>query len=353
MTPEAQLQAGSGDAAGLLRVLPDDPEYLAKAAAEARYWQAVHPYSLEATHPAYADGPVDRYFNRKFTGDATVSWPSRIPQLGTFRRGLMLGAVSIPFESYILETNPTLHLTLVDSSDGPLRRRREALGARFGDRLSTMTGDLNFLEIEAERYDLILSSSTVHHVINLEHLAYQLNRGLTADGYFLLEDYVGEPRFAFSDEKKRIYELVYDRDLARQGDRQSGLIWRDASDLSPFCGVRSNEILNVLPQWLDVVEVRTAAALVTPMMRSRPVDDRTPKGDWTADAWKVHGPRWRWVVEKLRERYPRLLGKRHSHQSLIGQQFLDELFLVGDVLADAGIILPCVAFARYRRRQRA
>ena len=348
---EARLQAGCGDGRHLLRVQPDDPAYLERAAAEARYWQAVHPCGLEAVHPAYADGPVDRYFNRRFTGDAKQSWPSRIPQLGTFRRGLMLGAVSVPFETYILETNPALHLTLVDIAAGPLARRVEALGARFRDRLSTLSADLNFIELEPERYDLIISSSTVHHVTNLEYLAYQLNRGLTADGYFLLEDYVGEPRFGFSEAKKRVYEMVYDRDLARQGDRRSGLIWQDDSDLSPFCGLRSDEILTVLPQWLEVVELHTAAALVTPMMRSRPVDDRTPKGEWTADAWKPLGRRHRWMIEKLRERFPQLLGKRRSHQGLIPQVFLDELFLVGDVLAEAGILLPCSAYGRFRKQR--
>lgn len=352
MTAEAPL-AGPGDAKSLFRVRPDEPEYLEKAAAEARFWQGVHPYGLEALHPAYADGPVDRYLNRRFTGDARVSWPQRLPQLDTFRRGLMLGAVSLPFERYILESNPALHLTIVDGSAGPLARRREALGALFPGRLSTLTADLNFIEIEPERYDLILSSGTLHHVTNLEYLAYQLNRGLTADGSFFLEDYVGEPRFAFSDEKKRIYEAVYGRDLARQGGRQRGLVWKDDADLSPFCGVRSNHTLRVLSLWLDAVEVHTAAALVTPMMRSRPVDDRTPKGEWTADAWKAQTTRRRWLVEKLRERYPRFLGKRRSHQELIGEEFLGELFLVGDVLADAGLILPGLAFGRFRKKSSA
>ena len=56
------------------------------------------------------------------------------------------------------------------------------------------------------------------------------------------------------------------------------------------------------------------------------------------------------MVAKLRERYPRLFGKLRSHQGLIGQDFLDELFLVGDVLVDAGILLPGVAFGRFRKR---
>ena len=349
VTPAARLAAGS-DGKNLFRVRPEDPAYLEQAAAEARYWHTVHPYSLEAVHPAYADGPVDRYLNRKFTGDAQRSWPSRIPQFGAFRRGLMLGALSLPFETYILETNPALQLTLVDIAAGPLTRRVEALGARFRDRLATLEADLNFVELEPNRYDLIISSGTLHHVTNLEYLAYQVNRALTADGCFLLEDYVGEPRFAFSNEKKRIYEVLYERDLARQGGRQKGLIWQDDSDLSPFCGVRSKEITTVLPQWLEVVELHTAAALVTPLMRSHPVDDRTPKGEWTADAWKPLSSRRRWIVEKVRERYPRLLGKRRSHQGLMLQEFLDELFLVGDALSDAGILLPCLAFGRFRKK---
>ena len=61
----------SGDhhtAAHLLRVAADDPEYRRQAAAEAAFWERVHPLGLEASEDRYVDGPVERYVNERFTG---------------------------------------------------------------------------------------------------------------------------------------------------------------------------------------------------------------------------------------------------------------------------------------------
>src|SRR5262249_54010076 len=166
-----------------------------------------------------------------------------IPRWGRFRRGLLLGASSPRRETRVLEVNPGLHVTLIDLSSGAAERRAAALATRFAGRVEPRTADLNFVDLPAGRYDLIVSSSTIHHVTNLEYLASQIDRALTPDGYFFLEDYVGEPRFGFSERKRRLFEMLYDRDLGRQRGRQPGVLWHDTSDLSPFCGVRSEQIL--------------------------------------------------------------------------------------------------------------
>jgi SAM-dependent methyltransferase len=323
-------------AAPLLRVTADDPEYRRLAAAEAAFWQQVHPMGLEASEHEFAGGPVERYVNTRFTGDPGTDWATTIPRWGTFRRGLLLGASSPRRETRVLEVNPALHVTLLDLSPGAAERRAAALKARFPGRVEARTADLNFVELPAAHYDLIVSSSTIHHVTNLEYLASQIDRALTPDGHFFLEDYVGEPRFGFSGAKRRLFEMLYDRDIARQPGRRPGLIWHDASDLSPFCGVRSNEILDVFRSFLDEVQVRTAAALTLPMSRSRPAD---------YDDLVRRLPRWKVAYEKLVRR----LGVRRP--LLIHQELLDELCLVGDVACAAGLLRPGIAFAVYRKRR--
>src|SRR5262249_46284248 len=156
-------------AAHLLRVTADDPEYRRLAEAEAAYWQEVHPLSLEATELEFKGGPVDRYVNTRFTGDAHTDWVETIPRWGSFRRGLLLGASSPNRQTRMLEVTPRLHVPLIDLSAGPAERRAAALAARFPGRVASRTADLNFVELAPEGYDLIVSSSTIHHVTNLEH----------------------------------------------------------------------------------------------------------------------------------------------------------------------------------------
>src|SRR5262249_56576432 len=57
--------------------------------------------------------------------------------------------------------------------------------------------DLNFVQLPRERYDVVWSSGTLHHLTNLEHLLDQVAVTLRPGGLFALHDYVGETRFAY------------------------------------------------------------------------------------------------------------------------------------------------------------
>lgn len=326
-----------------LRVQPDDPEYRRQAAAEVEYWSKPHPYGLESLETVDSAGPVDRYNNRRFTGDPAIPWYETIPRYGVFRRGLVLGTSAITVEGRILATNSSLHATFLDISPGAVGRRADRLGSRYPGRVATAVGDLNFLELEPESYDLIVSSASIHHVTNLEHLAEQLNRALTRDGYFFLQDYVGEPRFQFSAEKQRILNLLHDRELAlHQPGRRASLVFDDASDLSPFCGVRSDEVLAVLDRALETVAVRTSGALLVAIMRAHPTD---------RDDVARRAPARKRLVHWLEQRAYPLLGKLPPRRQLVPERFLEEVGDVGDVLADVGLLTPGTAFAIYRKRR--
>jgi len=329
------------ETAGLMRVLPNDPEYRRQAEAEAAYWQEMHPYGLESLETQVDDGPTDLYQNERFTGDRNTCWFETIRNHGDFRRGLVLGTSSLTVEGGILRTNPGLHLTFVDISQGALDRRAESLGKAYPGRVATLLADMNFIELEPSSYDLIVSCASIHHVTNLEYLAGVINDALTPGGTFFLLDYVGELRFQFDDAKRRVFEVIYARCLARFGV-QRPFRWADASDLSPFCGVRSNEILSVFREHLDEVEVRTAGALIVPLMRVRPPEDQAEFEIQIPP--RIRGLRR--IVSRLRE----LAGRTPLRRTrTIDAQYLEEL-AAGDLMADAGLIAPCNAFAIYRKR---
>jgi SAM-dependent methyltransferase len=322
--------------ADLLRVRADDAEYRRLAAAEADFWRRPHPYDCETLGNDTREGQVDRYINERFTGDQRVRWHDTIARCQTFRRGIMLGTTALRLEANILKTNPALHLTFVDLSEALLRRRSDVLGQRFPGRVATCTADLNFIELPADAYDLVVSASTLHHVTNLEYLAYQINRTLTADGWFFLYDYVGERRCTPSPAKKQVFEVIYGRDLQRQPGRQPGLVWSDDSDLSPFCAVRSPDILAAVRTQLHEVEVHTAGSLIVPLMRSRPADQDA--------ALSQRMSRWRIWFARLQGR---LAWRRPD---MLGREFCSELCTVGDIMSEAGLLEPGIAFAIYRKR---
>jgi SAM-dependent methyltransferase len=253
---------------------------------------------------------------------------------------LILGLSSLRVEAEILASNPSMHVTFMDISPGSLARRAEMLGARFPGRVATVCADLNFAELERNAYDCIASSSSLHHVTNLEHLAWQIDGSLTTGGWFFLNDYVGEPRFQFAPAKRQVFTLLHDREAMRTPGRQLGCCWMDASDLSPFCGVRSDELLPVFRTHLQEVEVRTASTLTAALLRARPADGATlPPRTGLRRLWDV----------AVRAAYG-AVGKKPPVRVPVPTRFLQELMLVGDVAADSGLLLPGTAYATYRKR---
>jgi SAM-dependent methyltransferase len=320
-----------------IRVEPGDAAYEAQSRAEAAFWATPHEFGIEADSARAPLSITDRYTNERFTGDPLRPWHDDIARHGVFRHGLSLGASGIEQDARILETNPSLHLTICDISDEALARWQRDLGARFPGRVETAQADFNFADLPRDAYDLIISSSSLHHVMNLERIAAQINGALTPGGLFVLQDYCGENRYRFDARKKRVFELLFARDLARRPGRPQDLRWitEDEVGFSPFCAVRSQDTLPVLAQYLAVERVRTAGALIFPMLFARPSGAPGP-ASLAARARLAVRRRWR-----------RLRG---TPAMRVDPTFFGELAFVGDVLADAGVILPGNVYALYRKR---
>jgi SAM-dependent methyltransferase len=314
-----------------------DPAYAELACAEAAFWAQPHGFGIEADAARAPLSSTDRYTNARFTGDPLRPWHDDIARHGLFRRGLSLGASGIEQDARILGTNPSLHLTICDISDEALARWQRDLGARFPGRVETAQADFNFCDLPRDAYDLIVSSSSLHHVMNLERIASQINGALTQSGIFVLQDYCGENRCRFDARKKQVFELLHARDLARRPGRPTALRWVSADDggFSPFCGVRSQDTLGVLARFLALVRLRTAGALVFPLLLARPEGPPGPAS--LADRLRL----------RVRRRWLHLRGYPIGR---VDDVFFDELAFVGDTLADAGLILPGNVYAIYRKR---
>lgn len=328
-----------------LRVQPDDPAYIALARAEAAWW-GDRP-NLTDLSDVTGDPLVAEHYNRRFTGDPRTRWFETIATYGPFERGLILGGAGLVREAAILESNPTLHATFTDISDGVLRARDQQFQPRFASRFDTRLADLNFIDLPENAYDFILSSSVIHHVTNLEHLAAQVQRALTPDGYFFFEDFVGESKRHFLPEKRLAYELVYNREMTRQGRTPAQLTWPiDDVETSPFCCIRSGDILGVLREHLHEQDLRTAGALWPCVLYAR--DPRLPA---------TFAPRARpGKLHRLASHAARRLRRKpagaavSSPASIIAAEFTRRLLDVGDRLSDAGAITPSQAFAIYRKQ---
>lgn len=73
--------------------------------------------------------------------------------------------------------------------------------SRLETRFRPTEGDLNFLSLEPDSLDFVLCHGVLHHLINIEHVLYQIHKALRPDGVVLFYEYVGEDRWQFTNER--------------------------------------------------------------------------------------------------------------------------------------------------------
>lgn len=318
------------------RARADDPEYQRQLAEEAAFWSRPGIHSILGAVERGGESAIDRYINTRLTGDPDVRWYETIARNGAFRRALIVGTSSLHQEGRIVEANPGARFTFVDIAAGALEQRQRELGARFPGRIETRTADLNFAELEPHAYDLIVSGSTLHHVVNLEHVAAQLNRALTTDGWFFLQDYVGENGLRVPDAKRRIVESLHARDARRLGVPAWRVLWDDGEVYSPFEAVRSEDTLRVLREHLVERQVRACGAVAGALLHVRGTDPPRPRP-----------LRDRRIVTLSRKARARLAGRPLPRAVT---PFQRDVIVADELFGDAGLLANVNAFAIYRKR---
>jgi SAM-dependent methyltransferase len=313
-----------------------DEDYLRQLQAEQEFWDNRRDTPLSRPSPP----AVQAYLNERTTGRADRRWFETIGDYGSFRRGCVLGAGPGHVESHLLSQHEQLHLTVCDISPGALERLQARLDREFAGRVETRQEDLNFATLPAEAYDLLVADSTIHHIVNLEHLAFQANRSLMLGGFFFMRDVVGESRFQFSEEKKQIFQ-AYAAATGQSRGRAMTVKWPDPENwtYSPFESARSGEILEVFGRYFREVSVRTAFALLQMTFCARPVAVPAQGGRLPSRGSLLR------IAAALRDRLrpPRLdLARGIAAGNL--------LFALDRIVCDTGYMKPGIAFAIYGKR---
>jgi SAM-dependent methyltransferase len=312
-----------------------DEAYLEQLRAESAFWDNAGTLDVDSLPWGHQE-----YQNERLAGDTKRRWFEAISDFGQFKRGCVLGAGPGVLERYLLEHHPGLHLTVYDISGESLRRQETRLADEFPGRIEFRSDDFNFIELPENAYDLIVSLSSVHHVTNLEHLAFQINKSLRHGGYVFLMETVGESFYQFSKEKKRIFSMLLQ---AANNGRSPQPVWPDRSDwkYSPWECVRSEEILPVFREYMDEVEVRTANALLELLIFVEPAD---ASANASRSLFDRAGRRLRREVVAMiwRARAARVKDKSDEPRGLLFE--MDRFF------SDTSYLQPGLALAIYGKR---
>jgi ubiquinone/menaquinone biosynthesis C-methylase UbiE len=242
-------------------VQPDEVVYPGKIRAEAEYWERVRdprPLPLALTRCG------GRHANAAYTGDPQRGWIDDLLRRGPFRRAAVLGCDDDGALVRWRDARASERTDVYELSPAIIRQTRVRLGlAGLGRRHAGMAfirADLNVVAFPADTYDVVWSSDCLHHIVNLEHLLAEVARALRDGGLFAFREYVGERRMQFSAERLARANMLL-AEVPARWRRSDALQAPRIETLSPFCAVRSDEIVALAEGRFEPLYKRQTGAL--------------------------------------------------------------------------------------------
>lgn len=235
---------------------PADLLYPSRVQAEADFWARI---DFGAGFFALAR-PLDRITNAAYTGDPERSWLDDFRARGPFAHAAVLGCDEGGYEGEWLARGGSERLDVYELSPTVIRGVRAGIRRDLRRRARFIRADLNFVQLPAATYDAVWSSGCLHHIVNLEQLLAQVERALKPGGLFAIRDYVGERRMRFAPARlARINAAL--RQVPARFRRVEAVTPPPIQGLSPFCGVRADDIVALATARFDVVHRAFTGAL--------------------------------------------------------------------------------------------
>jgi SAM-dependent methyltransferase len=253
------------------------PEYLEKLSAEGRKWGGHLAVEASREMNAWLDHPtvMAHYASRGLIDGASWKhWVSR-HLAGPAERSMELGCGSASLSLELFSLGATREVEGVDASP---ERIQEAENRRAASRVPGRfaVGDVNNLSLEPERYDLIVSSHSFHHFLELERVVDQVLRALTPRGLFILEEFVGPTQFQWTDAQIDVTRSL----MALIPESFRMLRWgavkpyegrptvEDVVAASPFESIRSAEIVPLFERSFRILHRRNLGGTIQHLLHN-------------------------------------------------------------------------------------
>ena len=240
-------------------------EYQQKLEAESRKWGDHLRIEASGEWHAWLDHPLIAEHYRQRALIEGVSWEQWLKRHWgrPAERSLELGCGAGSRSIILHQSGVTNYVEGYDVSDERIaegERQRTALGIAG----SFQVADINPLILPPDRYDLIFSCHSFHHFLELEHIMAQVNQALTADGLFVLEEFVGPTQFQWTDRQIAVVRSLlglmpaalrtFRWDAVKEWEGRPTPA--EVVAVSPFESIRSADIFPLFQQHFDIVTIK-------------------------------------------------------------------------------------------------
>jgi SAM-dependent methyltransferase len=267
-------------------------DYQIRLAAESRKWGDHLRVEASGEWHAWLDHPLVAAHYRERGLIEGLPWESWVAKSlgGPARRSLDLGCGSGLKSVAVFQAGSTHEADGIDVSSERIdegERTRASLGMPGRFRVA----DVNTCRLTEGSYDLIFSSHSFHHFLELEHIMGEVHGALTAGGLFVLEEFVGPTQFQWTDEQIEIVKAL----MALLPEEYRLLRWNaikpyegrptvaDVVAASPFESIRSAEIAPLFRKHFEIVEVRLLGGTLQHLLYNGIVHNFGPERSAAAD----------------------------------------------------------------------
>jgi ubiquinone/menaquinone biosynthesis C-methylase UbiE len=168
------------------------------------------------------------------------------------------GALELIVAQNLAEASVKYEITCMDINPNVLALGQERAKAK-GLNMKFVVQDINDLSLEANQYDVIMCHASLHHLINLEHIYYEMNRSLKDDGEVVVLDIVTRHGYLMWEETHAVVRSLwkvlpekfrYNHTAYNEIRLDSDYENRDYTGDSMEC-IRSGDILPLLNEYFD------------------------------------------------------------------------------------------------------
>ena len=263
-------------------------DYEQQLAAESRKWGEHLRVEASGEWHAWLDHPlVAAHYAERGLLDG-LSWQQWVStRLGRpARRSLELGCGSGRNSAKVFQAGSTLVADGIDISEDRVADA-ERLRAEIGMPGRFAVADVNACRLERRAYDLIFSSHSFHHFLELEHVMSEVREALTDDGLFILEEFVGPTQFQWTDQQidvvRTLMELlptplkILRWNAVKPYEGRPAVA--DVVAASPFESIRSAEIVPLFRRSFHIDAVRNLGGTIQHLLYNGIVHNFTREHD--------------------------------------------------------------------------
>jgi ubiquinone/menaquinone biosynthesis C-methylase UbiE len=118
------------------------------------------------------------------------------------------GALEMEIARHLENQNLEYKIICMDINPNVLALGRERAESE-GLKMSFIEKDINELTLEENYYDLIMCHASLHHLINLEHIYYEMNRSLVSDGKVVVLDIATRNGYLMWEETYKVVQDIW------------------------------------------------------------------------------------------------------------------------------------------------